>query len=114
MPGCLNVEGKVLLIQPDLVLAMLRFQPKGTIHEHPADYEIDVVCLEGEGYTSVDDEVATLRAGQIVRWPALKQHRLWTGDSSMQTLMIEHQLERPRLVRPARRSSRSAGRPVRG
>jgi quercetin dioxygenase-like cupin family protein len=93
MPGCTEVEAKVLLSQPELLLAMLRFQPHGTIHEHAADFEVDVVCLEGEGYTSVDDEVATLKAGQIVRWPAVKQHRLWTSDSQMQTLMVEHRLQ---------------------
>jgi quercetin dioxygenase-like cupin family protein len=113
MPGCINVDGKVLLIQPELELAMLRFEPHGTIHEHAAAFEIDVVCLEGEGYTSIDGEVATFKAGQMVRWPALKQHRLWTGDSSMQTLMVEHPLQRPRRTRSARRSARSADRPDR-
>jgi quercetin dioxygenase-like cupin family protein len=110
MPGCIKVDGKTLLIQPDLVLALLRFQPHGTIQEHAADFEIDVVCLEGEGHTSVGDQVATFKAGQTVHWPALKEHRLWTGDSSMQTLMVEHPLQRPRRFRSARRSARSANR----
>jgi quercetin dioxygenase-like cupin family protein len=102
MAGCKNVEGKVLLVEPSLVLALLRFQPHGTIHEHSADFEIDVICLDGEGFTSVDAEIATLAAGQIVRWPALHQHRLWTDDSTMQTLMVEHPLQRPRRVRSER------------
>jgi len=33
--GCHNVEGKVLLRQPQLSLAVLRFASGGTIHEHP-------------------------------------------------------------------------------
>jgi hypothetical protein len=74
------------LIQPELELAMLRFEPHGTIHEHAAAFEIDVVCLEGEGYTSIDGEVATFKAGQMVRWPALKaapplDRRLIDADS---------------------------------
>ena len=93
MPGCTNVEGKVLLIQPELILVMLRFQPHGTIHEHAADFDVDVICLEGEGYTSVDGQVATFKPGQMIRWPALQRHRLWTDDSSMQTLMVEHRLQ---------------------
>ncbi|HEY1012355.1 MAG TPA: hypothetical protein VGE07_06575, partial [Herpetosiphonaceae bacterium] len=47
--GCRGVEGRVLLRQPHLSLAMLRFAPGGTIHEHAAEIEIDVICLEGEG-----------------------------------------------------------------
>ena len=26
--------------------------------------------IKGEGFTSIDDEVATFKAGQMVRWPA--------------------------------------------
>jgi quercetin dioxygenase-like cupin family protein len=69
---------------------MLRFAPGGTIHEHPADIDIDVVCLEGSGFTSVDGEAAPLAAGQKVRWPAGHPHRLWTEDSPLTTLMVEH------------------------
>ena len=46
--GCPGVEGKVLLKQEHLSLALLRFEPNGTIHEHPADINIDVICLGGQ------------------------------------------------------------------
>jgi quercetin dioxygenase-like cupin family protein len=88
--GCRNVEGKVLLWLPHLCLALLRFAREGTIHEHPADIDIDVICLEGRGMTSVDGAAAELRASQQVRWPAGRAHRLWTEDSEMITLMVEH------------------------
>ncbi len=88
--GCVNVAGKVLLHLPHLVLVMLRFDPHGTIHEHPAAIDIDVVCLEGEGLTSVDGVAAPLQAGQALRWPAGRPHRLWTTTSGMVTLMVEH------------------------
>ena len=86
----------MLLVSDRLVLALLRFGSRGTIHEHPADHDIDVVCLEGSGYASVEDEIAELHAGQLVRWPRLRLHRLWTGDAQMLTLMVEH-------LRPRRR-----------
>jgi quercetin dioxygenase-like cupin family protein len=88
--GCIHVEGKVLLRQPRLSLALLRFAPGGTIHEHPADIDIDVICLEGHGMTSVDGIAAELHASEHVRWPAGLPHRLWTEDCQMITLMVEH------------------------
>ena len=73
-----------------LNVAMLHFRSHGTIHEHAASYEIDVICLEGRGMTSLAAEEAKLEAGQRVRWPASVAHRLWTEDDEMTTLMIEH------------------------
>ncbi len=88
--GCCEVEGKVLLNMDGLAIAMLRFGSNGTIHEHAAGWDIDVICLDGEGMTSVDGDEASIRKGETVRWPAGAQHRLWTADSEMVTLMIEH------------------------
>lgn len=79
----------MLLVRDDLVLAMLRFAPAATIDEHAAAFDIDVVCLEGEGYISVEDRVNTFAAGQWLTWPGGRLHRLWTGDHGMITLMVE-------------------------
>ena len=92
--GCRNVQGKVLVDEKELLLAVLRFEPDGTIHEHPGATDTVVVCLDGSGFTSVASETAPLHAGQRVRWPAGITHRLWTEDSTMTTLMVE----RPRHV----------------
>jgi quercetin dioxygenase-like cupin family protein len=70
--------------------ARLRFAPGGTIHEHSADFDADVVCLEGEGFTSVDGVAFPFRAGQTIRWPRGLNHRLWTEGTTMTTLMVEH------------------------
>ena len=88
--GCVGVEGRVLFTDSKLVVAMLRLSPDGTIHEHAADWSIHAICIEGEGYVSVDDEIAQLHAGQSVEWPAGKRHRLWTEGTSMVTVMLEH------------------------
>jgi quercetin dioxygenase-like cupin family protein len=87
--GCTGVEGKVLLREEDFFLAMLRFAPEGTIHEHPGPNDTLVVCIEGEGFTSVAGETAPIRAGERVRWPKDVPHRLWTEGSRMVTLMHE-------------------------
>ena len=88
-PGCVNVDGKVLLVREGLALAMLRFEPEATIDEHSAPYEVDVICLEGEGFISVEDRVNSFAAGQWMTWPADRVHRLWTADHGMITMMVE-------------------------
>src|SRR5689334_16155275 len=88
--GCHNVQGRVLLRDPNVCVAQLRFEPDGSIDEHAAPFDIDVICLEGCGLTAIDGEVQPLHADQTVRWPAHKPHRLFTAASTMLTLMVEH------------------------
>jgi quercetin dioxygenase-like cupin family protein len=87
--GAVGVEFRVLIREDDLFAAQLRFSEHATIHEHPGANETIVVCLEGEGLTSVGGHVAPLREGQQARWPKNLPHRLWTEGTSMLTLMIE-------------------------
>ena len=87
--GCVDVEGKVLVRESNFFIAMLRFAENATIHEHPGEDDTIVICIEGEGFTSLGDEQAPLREGQIVRWPKGVPHRLWTTGSTMRTLMVE-------------------------
>jgi quercetin dioxygenase-like cupin family protein len=88
--GVVGVVGRVLVREGDYFVAQLRFSEHATIHEHPGDNGTVVVCLEGEGFTSVAGETAPLREGQQARWPRGIPHRLWTEGSAMTTLMIEH------------------------
>jgi len=88
--GCRHVEVKMLMKLDHLGLSMLRFDADGTIHEHSAEIEIDVICLEGEGMVSVGNEQSPIRAGQRIRWRPGIPHRLWTDHSQMVTLMVEH------------------------
>jgi quercetin dioxygenase-like cupin family protein len=81
--------GKVLVREDDFFVALLRFEPEGTVHEHPGENDTIVVCLEGEGFTSVAGETAPISAGQQARWPKDVPHRLWTEGSPMVTLMVE-------------------------
>jgi quercetin dioxygenase-like cupin family protein len=97
--GVVGVEGKLLLREADgSFMAMLRFRPHATIHEHPGVNDTLVVCIDGQGLTSVGEETAPLRAGERAFWPAGVPHRLWTEDTTMTTLMVE----RPGAGFPAR------------
>jgi quercetin dioxygenase-like cupin family protein len=87
--GAVGVDFRVLVHDDDLLVATLRFSEQATIHEHPGPNDAIVVCLEGEGFTSVAGETAPLKAGEQARWPKDVPHRLWTEGSTMVTLMIE-------------------------
>jgi quercetin dioxygenase-like cupin family protein len=87
--GVVGVMGRVVVREDDFFVAQLRFSEHATIHEHPGERDTIVVCIEGEGFTSVAGETAPLREGQQARWPAGIPHRLWTEGSTMTTLMIE-------------------------
>jgi quercetin dioxygenase-like cupin family protein len=88
-PGCVNVEFRVLLGSDDLAIANLKFQQNATIDEHDADFDIDVLCIAGSGFTSIDDDDFPISEGETVRWPKGKMHCLWTIDTTMETIMVE-------------------------
>ena len=87
--GVVGVVGRVLVREESFFVAELRFAEQATIHEHPGERDTIVVCVAGEGFTSVADETSPIHEGQQVRWPRGIAHRLWTEASTMTTLMIE-------------------------
>ena len=89
-PGCEEVQFRVLLEQDGLILANLKFAETGTIDKHDAPFDIDVICISGSGFTSIDDETFPISQGETVRWPKNHQHCLWTLETTMETLMVEH------------------------
>ncbi len=62
---------------------------KATIDEHTAPHDIDVLCIAGSGFTSVGEEELSIKSGENIRWPKGLPHRLWTEDSTMETIMVE-------------------------
>src|SRR3954451_17091359 len=87
MEGFVNVEGKVIVGDDDLVLALLRFGEHGHINPHAGPNDALVSCLEGNGFTSVDGETAELKAGQTVFWPAGADHHPWAGGAAEAALL---------------------------
>jgi quercetin dioxygenase-like cupin family protein len=96
LPGGVGIVGRVLVREaanprvPDLLVAELRFSEHAMIEPHPGARDTIVVCIAGEGFTSVADETVPLREGQQVRWPRDVVHGLWTEGTTMTTLMVEH------------------------
>ena len=90
LPKSIGIVGRVLVREEDFFVAQLRFSVHAAITEHAGENDAIVVCLEGEGFTSVAGETVPLHEGQQVRWPKGIPHHLWTEGSTMTTLMIEH------------------------
>jgi quercetin dioxygenase-like cupin family protein len=80
----------LLLRNPTLMVVQLQFDEHATIDEHAVAWEIDVLCLEGEGFISLDGHDEPIQANQRASWPANSPHRLFTMKSTMTTLMLEH------------------------
>src|SRR5262249_4310658 len=90
LPNSTGIVGRVVIREDDFFVAQLRFSEHAAITEHAGPNDTIVVCLEGEGFTSVAVETVPLREGQQVRWPIGVPHHLWTEGSTMTTLMVEH------------------------
>ena len=93
--GAIHIEGKVLLRDRRALVAMLRFAEHAGFEAHAAPWDCHVMCLEGSGFVLVGDEMSELRAGESVLWPKDMLHRLWTENSTMTTLMLEHVYQKP-------------------
>ena len=89
LPRSDGVNGRVLVREEDFFIALLQFEKRATIEEHPGQNDTLVVCLQGEGLTSVAGETAQLHEGERAFWPAGVPHSLWTDDTTMTTLMVE-------------------------
>jgi quercetin dioxygenase-like cupin family protein len=92
--GTVGVVGRVMLNRAGIAIANLRFTLNATIDEHAAPFEVDVICVAGEGFVSVGTETSRFRAGERVVWPAGVNHRLWTEGTEMETLMVERHRQR--------------------
>jgi quercetin dioxygenase-like cupin family protein len=87
-PGTVGVTCRVMLKRAGIGIANLRFLPNATIDEHSAPFEVDVICISGEGFVSVGEQSSPFQAGQTIVWPPGINHRLWTESSEMETLMV--------------------------
>jgi quercetin dioxygenase-like cupin family protein len=87
--GTAGVTGRVVLNRAEIVIANRKFAANAAIDEHSAPFEIDVICLDREGFVSVGGESSAFRAGERVVWPAGVDRRLWTQG-----------VAGPRAVRP--------------
>jgi quercetin dioxygenase-like cupin family protein len=94
MRGCHGVVARVLCSREDLVALLVRFEPGGSTCEQASDHPTEVLCLEGAGRASVREGSETsefeISEGHGLQWTPGCLHRIWTTDSEMTALLLEH------------------------
>ena len=88
--GCHGVEARVCLVDKRSVVATLRLDKRSNTDVHPAPYDIHVLCIDGSGFAMSGGEVATISSGESVLWPKGEEHNIYTEESPMTTIMVEH------------------------
>ncbi|MBA2641432.1 MAG: hypothetical protein H0U82_00730 [Actinobacteria bacterium] len=78
--GCVGVVGKVLVREDDFFVAMLRFDPGGTIHEHPGENDTIVVCIDGKASRGL--RVRRRRSARVSRLAGRKVCSIASGRST--------------------------------
>ena len=78
--GCVGVVGRVLVRERDFFVAQLRFSEQATVDEHPGENDTIVVCLEGEGFTSVAGE--TPRSAKVSKCAGRRASHIASGPKA--------------------------------
>ena len=79
-----------VLDRPNLVVVH-RYEPGGEMQEHAAIDPILFMVIEGSGFLRLggpDGETARVQAGDAVLWPAHVQHRVWTEDTTLTSILF--------------------------
>jgi quercetin dioxygenase-like cupin family protein len=87
-----RVNGLPLLLDADLHVIAMYFDPHSSIDEHAADHPTLFLVISGQGTLRLggsDGETRVLQAGDAVIWPAFIEHAVWTDTEPMQALAIE-------------------------
>jgi mannose-6-phosphate isomerase-like protein (cupin superfamily) len=86
----------ILLNRPMLVVAMY-LEPHGSMDEHPAEEPILFLVTHGRGLVRIGGltgETQPVTADDAVLWPARLDHKVWTEDEPLETILIHGPAER--------------------
>lgn len=87
-----RLNGLPLLLDTDLHVVALYFDPHASMDEHQADHPILFLAISGRGTMRLDGpngETQTVQAGEAVLWPAHVDYTLWTGAEPVHAIAIE-------------------------
>lgn len=86
-----RVNGMPLLLDADLQVEAMYFDPHASMEEHAADHPILFLVIHGQGMVRIGGptgETREIRAGDAVLWPAHTDHTVWTGEESLHAIVI--------------------------
>ena len=90
-------HGMPILLDTDLQVEMMYFDPHGFMEEHATDHPILVVAIQGQGLVRIggpQGETCNIMAGEAILWPANTAHTIWTEGNTLQVLVINTPPER--------------------
>ena len=86
-----RVNGMPLLLNADLQVEAMYFDPHASMEEHSADHPILFLVVGGQGTVRIGGPIGETRevqAGDAVLWPAHADHMVWTGDEELHAIVI--------------------------
>ncbi|GHO73300.1 hypothetical protein KSD_10710 [Ktedonobacter sp. SOSP1-85] len=86
-----RVNGMPLLLDAELQVEAMYFDPHAHIEEHSADHPILFLVIHGQGTVRIGGstgETREIQAGDAVLWPAHADHTVWTGDEELHAIVI--------------------------
>lgn len=86
-----RVHGMPLLLDADLQVEIMYFDPHASMEEHATDHSVLFLVINGQGTVRLGGptgETREVQAGDAVLWPAHADHTVWTGDEELHAIVI--------------------------
>lgn len=86
-----RVNGMPLLLDTDLQVEAMYFEPHASMEEHSADHPILFLVISGRGNVRIGGpmgETCEIQAGEAILWPAHTDHTVWTVDEALHAIVI--------------------------
>lgn len=86
-----RVHGLPLLLDTQLQVEVMYFDPHAAIEEHAADHPIVFLVINGQGTVRLGGpagETRAVQAGDAVLWPAHIEHTVWTDEAELHAIVI--------------------------
>ena len=91
-----RVNGMPILLDVDMQVEAMYFDPHASIEEHSADHPVLFLVVSGQGTMRIGGlagETRLVEAGDAVLWPAHVDHTVWTDDEPLHAIVINMPME---------------------
>ncbi|MBO0780961.1 MAG: cupin domain-containing protein [Ktedonobacteraceae bacterium] len=86
-----RVHGIPLLLDAELQVEAMYFDPHASMEEHAAGHPILFLVINGRGTVRIggpSGETCEVQTGDTVLWPAHIDHTVWTGEEELHAIVI--------------------------
>lgn len=92
-----RVNGLPVLLDIDLQVEAMYFEPHASMEEHSTDHPILFLVINGQGSVRIGGptgETRAIQASDAILWPAHTEHTVWTDDAELHAIVINMPQER--------------------